>query len=547
MADSATRSDHNPHWFDPTMPPHEECVLGELLERGVGRHPGRIFAKFEDGTHWTYGDTLALSRNWAAGLRSLGVDHGDAVLVWLPNGPAILRAWFAIAQLGAVFAPINTAYRGELLEHVIRVSGARVLLAHASLLPRLQGIDLSALETVVALSGPCQDVPGVRVLEAQTLDTAPPIERWPVVSPWDTLAIIYTSGTTGPSKGVLCSHLHFFTVGTLAVGFVGPGDTVMVHMPLFHIGAAGGVFGALVRGAAAGIVDGFSTQRFWEQVRAMGCTTACGLVGSAVPFLSSRPAADDDGDQPLRRVLVAPVDEQLQQLARRHGFEYFTGFGMSEAPIPLVSELNPGTGGGYCGRPRSGVQCRIVDRHDIEVPPGTVGELVVRPDVPWSMSHGYVGNPQATAAAWRNGWFHTGDAFYRDADGRFFFVDRMKDAIRRRGENISSQEVEKVVLTYPGIVDAAAIPVPSEYQEDEVMIVVQPREGCGVDMHDLIAHLAARMAHFMVPRYVRVLAEMPRTATNKVQKPLLREQGVTSDTWDREAAGLILKRERLTQ
>ena len=217
---------------------------------------------------------------------------------------------------------------------------------------------------------------------------------------------------------------------------------------------------------------------------------------------------------------------------------------MSEAPIPLVSEMNP-TRSGYCGRVRSGMECRIVDGNDIEVPVGTTGELIVRANLPWSLNSGYVNAPAASLRAWRNGWFHTGDAFYMDGQGRYFFVDRLKDSIRRRGENISSLEVEKVVLQHPGILDAAAVPVPSDDAEDEVMIAVQPRPGDPIDAFELIDFLIPKMAHFMIPRYARIMDELPKTETNKVRKTRLREEGVTADTWDRERAGIELKREKL--
>ena len=213
--------------------------------------------------------------------------------------------------------------------------------------------------------------------------------------------------------------------------------------------------------------------------------------------------------------------------------------------MPLISEIGTVLEGGYCGRPRDGVECRVVDENDIEVPSGRVGELIIRSDHPWAMNHGYVSNADATVEAWRNGWFHTGDAFTKDEDGRVYFVDRMKDAIRRRGENVSSQEVEMTVLQFPGVLDVAAIPIPAEEDEDEVMVVIQPKVGEVIQPVALIEFLIPRMAHFMVPRYVRFLKELPKTPTNKVQKKILRDDGLTLDTWDREDAGIVLKRIRL--
>lgn len=519
--------------------------MARLLDAGAATHPERVFAMFEDGSAWTYAQTRSVTRAGAQALQELGVGKSDSVLVWLPNGPDLIRSWFATCYLGGVFTPINTAYRGDLLEHVIRTSGAKIMIAHTSLVEHLRGLELPQLERVIVVGEvPVVQLP-VPLLPADTLDgDADALQSTGEIEPWDPMAIIFTSGTTGPSKGVLCSYLHFYTSGSLAVGFMEEDERCMISMPLCHLAATGCVVGALARHASVAVVERFSTGKFWDQMRAFNCATHCGLVGSVVAFLAGRPPAADDLDNPLRRVIVAPADERVRELAKRHGFEFFTGFGMSEAPMPLMSELNP-VEAGYCGRVRAGVECRIVDENDMEVPTGCAGELIVRADLPWTMNSGYINEPEATAKAWRNGWFHTGDAFYRDEEGRYFFVDRIKDSIRRRGENISSLEVEQVVRTFPGILDVAAIPVPSELSENDVMIVVQVQPNCTIVPEELIEFLIPRMAHFMVPRYVRCLDALPRTMTSKVQKSLLREQGVTPDTWDRDQSGIKVKRERL--
>jgi crotonobetaine/carnitine-CoA ligase len=217
---------------------------------------------------------------------------------------------------------------------------------------------------------------------------------------------------------------------------------------------------------------------------------------------------------------------------------------MTEISTPLVSEANPAKAGS-CGRPRPGVELRLVDEHDCEVAPGSVGELLVRTDAPWALNSGYYKNPEATAAAWRNGWFHTGDAFRKDADGTYFFVDRIKDAIRRRGENISSFEVETEIAAHPLVNEVAVIPVPSELSEDEIMCVIAPAPGRTIDAKELIEFLVPRLPHFMVPRYVRIVDSLPKTPTQKNQKHLLRTEGVTADTWDREKAGIKIGRQRL--
>ncbi len=317
-----------------------------------------------------------------------------------------------------------------------------------------------------------------------------------------------------------------------------------MNLPLFHAGGTGAIYRMLVKGASIALVEAFDTNSFWDVTRRTQ-STCLTLLGAMVPFLLKAPPTSRDRDHPLKKVVLVPLSDASDVFAERFGVDVYTTFNMTETSWPLVSERNPQVRG-TCGRPRDGIDARIVDDNDCEVAPGVVGELIVRSDIPWSMNHGYHNNPEATARAWRNGWFHTGDAFRRDVDGNFFFVDRLKDAIRRRGENISSFEVEAEVNAHPAVREAAAVGVPSEFGEDDVLAVVAPVAGKTIDPAELLQFLVPRMAHFMVPRYVRILPELPKTPTQKVQKNLLRDAGVTADTWDREAAGIRVRRERLS-
>jgi crotonobetaine/carnitine-CoA ligase len=278
-------------------------------------------------------------------------------------------------------------------------------------------------------------------------------------------------------------------------------------------------------------------------VRKAEITTSI-LLGVMGGFLLKQPPSPDDKNHTLRTCTYVPLNDTAPQFHARFATEIHTHFNMTEVSMPIVSTANP-TALGSAGRPRKGVEVRIVDENDCELPAGAVGELVVRTDCPWAMSQGYASNPEATAAAWRNGWFHTGDGFRRDAEGNFYFVDRLKDAIRRRGENISSFEVESEVLAHPAVREAAAIAVKSDIAEDEVCAVVAIKEGTSFDPAELIEFLRPRMAHFMVPRYVRVVEALPRTPTAKIEKARLRAQGLTLDTWDRESAGIVVKREKI--
>ena len=268
------------------------------------------------------------------------------------------------------------------------------------------------------------------------------------------------------------------------------------------------------------------------------------LLGVMATFLLNLPPRENDKDHPLHTFLVVPFNKEATNLAERFGVTVHTIFNMTEISCPIFSPPNP-TEPGYCGRPRHGVTLRIVDEYDIELPPRSTGQLIVRTDHPWAMNHGYYKTPQATVDAWRNGWFHTGDAFYMTEEGDYYFVDRIKDAIRRRGENISSIEVESQILAFNAVQECAAIAVPSEFGEDEVMVVLSAKPNQTVNPIKLIEFLRPRMAHFMIPRYIRIMDELPKTPTAKLQKNPLREAGITDDTWDREVAGIKIQANKI--
>jgi crotonobetaine/carnitine-CoA ligase len=533
-------------WSDPRVPDTDHCVLRPLLDRHAAATPDKVFARFADGSEWTYRQTQAIARQAAIGLAALGVRQGDNVLSWLPNGPDAIRIWFGLNYLGAVYVPINLAYRGGVLAHVVANSDARLIVAHADLVGRLAEIDRAALTSAVVLNGVAPAIPGLVMHARDALEPAdgelPPLAH--EIAPWDMQSIIYTSGTTGPSKGVMSSYLQLYTMGTESFPSLGADDRFMVNLPLFHVGGTAGVYAMLALGGSIAIVEAFDTASFWRVVTETG-TTACVLLGVMATFLAKQPPGPQDRSHTLTAAIMVPLCEDATAFSKRFGCDVYTVFNMTEVSTPLRSEKNPSPLA-TCGRPRPGVDARIVDENDCEVAQGSVGELIVRTDRPWAMNHGYYKNPEATAKAWRNGWFHTGDAFRVGEDGQYFFVDRMKDAIRRRGENISSFEVETEICAHPAVKEAAAVAVPSEFAEEEVLAAVSLVEGASLDPAELIAFLTPRMAHFMVPRYVRIVADLPKTPTQKVQKHLLRSEGITADTWDREKAGIRLKRQRLS-
>jgi crotonobetaine/carnitine-CoA ligase len=524
------------------------CVVRHALERHAATKGGEVYAVFEGGERWTYADTLARVQTTAAALQALGVGRGDRILIMLPNSALGIRMLFATNYLGAVSVPINIAYRGAILEHVVKDSRASVAIVHPQLAERLVQVPRHALrQVVVAGPGYSGERPaGLEIHDSSALEgdarSLKPLDE--PIQPWDLQSIIYTSGTTGRSKGVLSTYMHSYSaLNPDTWTCLQADDRQLLHMPIFHIGGAFMASAALCFGGSIGVVPAFKTDTFWENVRKLGVTSVF-LLGSMATFLLKQPPDRRDGDHGLRHVMIVPLGASGPPFRERFGVDVFTLFNMTEISTPLMSSANP-TKPNVCGRPRAGVEVRIVDAHDRPVATGQVGELIVRTAAPWAMSHGYNGNPEATAASWRNGWFHTGDAFLCDEDGDFHFVDRLKDTIRRRGENISSMEVELELLAHPLVREAAVVAVPSEDSEDEVLAVLAPQPGCRIDALQLIEHLRGRLPHFMLPRFIRVIDELPKTPTAKVEKHVLRKEGCTPDTWDREQAGVKVRRESI--
>jgi crotonobetaine/carnitine-CoA ligase len=532
--------------MDPRFPAREDVVLPEMLAREAKRRPDQVFAVFPDA-RWTYEETAARAWSAANALRRLGVAQGDFVSSWLPNGPHALLSWFGANALGATYAPLNPAYRGAMLEHTVNYSGASVMVVHADLVERLSGLDLPTLTTLVVVGElRAQPPAGLEVVPASVLEEGAPErpETERPIEPWDIIALIYTSGTTGPSKAVLCPHLHHYTYAEQLFVYADHTDRFFACLPMFHTGGTTAVYGMLRLGASVAITDGFRTSTFLEEARQYGTTRAV-ILGAMANFLLAREERPDDADNPIRMAIVTPMVADVEGFRSRFGIDVLAAYGLTEATCPLRSEPNP-VNWRSCGRLSSpDYELRLVDEHDREVSIGEVGQLVIRHDRPWSLSLGYRGMPEATADVWRNGWFHTGDSMRRDAEGNYYFVDRAKDALRRRGENISSMEVERELLAHPEIIEAAVVAAPADEAEDEVHAFVVRRPESSLSPAALIEWLVPRMAHFMVPRYIDFVDGLPVTESQKVQKFRLRQIGVTSATWDREAAGIRLRRDRL--
>ncbi len=530
---------------DPRIPNRDKCVLRYVLDKWADVKPEDTHIVYQDGEAWSFSEVRARVRKKASGLQKLGIKQGDRVALWLPNGPDAIVAFYAINYIGAIFVPFNTAYKGKLLAHVVANSAAKVMIVHPDLIERLTEIDTANLEKLVVTTDRAvqsSPLPYVRFDELDEDESSlKPLER--PIDPWDIQAIIYTSGTTGPSKGVLSSYLHMFSnAGPETWHMVGEHDRYLTVAPIFHIGGMLPPFVMLARGASVAIINEFSTDRFWEIAKQTEATVIF-LLGVMASFLMKRPATPEERDHKVRIAFMVPLSDDSTAFNERFGIDVYTIFNMTEISSPIISEPNPKKRG-TCGKVRPGVEVRLVDENDCEVPIGVAGEMLVRTDRPWAMNSGYNADPEATAKAWRNGWFHTGDGFRQDEDKYFYFVDRVKDSIRRRGENISSFEVEAEVCSHPDVREVAAIAVPSEYSEDEVMIVIAPVPGRTIDPVELSEFLIDKMPYFMVPRYIRIMDNLPKTPSEKVLKVDLRTEGITADTWDREAAKMRVKRER---
>lgn len=527
--------------FVPRLPTAAECSFAQLLHDRARHAPDDLFAVFADGLEWSNGAAWGEVASAAARLRAAGIGKGDRVIIWMPNGPSVVRLLFACFCIGAVAVPINTAYRGSILEHVIRTSEARLLLAHPQLADRLNIIAVPALTRVLAL-GDDQVSGGFEAFDRIEVDGASP---GPVTNEaWDDAIVIFTSGTTGPSKGVITSYAQQWTVATVQYAFAQSSDRVLVMMPLFHISGLGGLLAAVVRGGTIVVMEPVSPTRFWGVVRKTGATLVSGFPTGMIDLLLKQPEAEDQ-PHTLRVFSGSIVDQAARDFGARFGLDLIARYSMSETSGITSTTLNP-TSSATIGRPRPGVELRLVDEWDRQVPAGEVGEIILRSDVPWTLSSGYLGDPASTMRAWRNGWFHTGDLARQNVDGEYVFVDRKKDAVRRRGENISAWEVENEARRFAGVAQAAVVGVEDRAGGgEEVLVVVESAPGIVVEPAAFTAHMIKRLPHFMVPRYVRILDRLPQTETGKIRKADLRELGLLDSDWDREAHGFKVRRLRI--
>lgn len=526
-----------------------DLVYPHLLRRRAQMCPDKIYLRRVEGGELTYGAFYRESLRWADALSRLGVGAEEPLAVFLPNGLDAALLFAASGWLRARFTAINTAYRGRLLEHVFGTARPRQLVIAARYLPQLTSIDLAqtTLESVVVVDAETPaDLPGIARTSGRAAFLAGAEER-EFAGPdyWDIASIIYTSGTTGPSKGVLVhwAQLHA-TSADGSLDELGPDACWFAPFPMFHVSGQSSLYKMALAGGSVLLREVLSLISYFDEIERFGVTGSV-LLESMIPLLRQKLEAGFRKPPALKYFMLVPVPDAIDRLKALLDVRIGTMYNMTEISGPISSNgfhVDDGYAGS-AGYARPGYELRIVDEHDEPVPTGEVGELIVRADQPWVLSGGYLGDAAATVKAWRNGWFHTGDAFRCDGAGRYFFVDRLKDSIRRRGENVSSLEVESEILAHPAVMECAVVAARDALDQEEVMafLVLKPRTS--LEPAELIEFLRARLPHFMIPRFIEFISDLPRTPSQKIEKHVLRSRGIAPNTWDREQHGIVISRE----
>lgn len=517
------------------------------LERAVAKHSDRVLLDFSGELH-TYGEVDRQSTRLAHAFAALGVQPGQTVVTMLDNNVDAVLCWFAINKLCAVSVPINTALKGEFLRHQIADAGAALVVCEAAYAERIAAVSdgLPDVQQVLTRGTPgdrqCGTLPLASLDEHRGSDDSA-FERKP--QPWELACLIYTSGTTGPSKGCMISYNYMCNLARLQLraGPANENDVTITPLPLFHMNAmCVGVLASILVGARVAFVPRFSVSNFWPEVERSGATIAS-ILGSMGAMLANAP--DTEAGRrckgQIHTVRGNPFTEEVKSIWReRFGAKQVggNGYGLTEAAV--ITSL---AGGEYAAPGSSGKRIpdfdvRIVDDLDREVPTGTSGEIVVRPLRPDIMFMGYWRRPEDTLKIMRNLWLHTGDIGKFDEQGFFYFVDRKKDYLRRRGENISSFEMEAAFARHPALAEVAVHAVPSDKGEDDVKVTAMLRPGMALAPEDLFQWAIDAVPYYALPRYIEFRDSLPKNPQGRVLKYELRDQGCTPATWDQETSGI---------
>lgn len=540
------------------------------LKRHASENGDKVFIHYgETGEKLTFRQVWDRSRDIAGGLASLGIERGQPVSVLTSNSLLAAVAMFACWQAGAVYAPINFNLRGKLLSYQINDTAAPILITDPSFGPELQNIgsDIAPAHVVIgpdtagAVSESGVELPNSEIHRLDALPSAGVTLDDPALGPFDPATIIYTSGTTGPAKGVLLPFRWINQYAFAGRGQWTPEDVVYCDLPMYHVGGAYALLvKAVWKGNTVGLWNRFSPSEFWSRIRECGASAGI-LLDVMIPWLMSAPPSDDDRNNTLNKVHMQPLPANHHEVARRFGFDFVTcGFGQTESGagfMAIIDEFGDQTGTppelykglskaglrasaeasgrlvvsgekplppGFMGRPSPLVDVAILDQDDNRLPPGNVGQLAFRPRFPGLLLQQYLNKPEATLKAWRNLWFHTGDAVVEEQDGTFRFIDRMGGYFRVRGENVSSYEVESLLVDHPDVRAVAAVPVPAqEGSEDDIAVFIELREAGTCTENDIAAFAVENMPKYMRPRHIRIVDALPVTPTNKIEKYKLKQ------------------------
>ena len=519
------------------------------LFQAAEQSPDKMWMQEVAGDELTYAQSRELACKWADALRQSGVGESDMVATLMENCLDSQHVWLGAALIRAVEVPLSPLLRGESLVHALNDSRTKVIVVADEFHRHIEDVSdrLEHLERVVIMQS--SETPPDSAFEIVTrreligqadanIDVRLPQQK-------DSSCIVYTSGTTGPSKGVLITWGQLnASAASIDVSLFGDSEA------FYYTGAANHIPGRIMPLLMASVGGrfvmrpSFKTEAFWTDIDRYACTVTQ-LIGAMAHFMMDQPARSDDSLHPLKFVLMAPVLPNVEAFNKRFDVVTGTCYNMTEMSIPIAFPNywnidEPAS----CGRLREGwphYEARLVDENDQDVPVGREGELLVRTQAPHTMNAGYLNRPDATAQAWRDGWFHTGDVFRQDENGNYYFIDRRKDAIRRSGENVSSFEVEMQVAAHEHVAECAAIAVPADNVEDEIKVFLVPAEGCEIDPEEIVKFAAKTMPRYMIPRYIEIVSELPKTHSMRVQKVKLRSLPRTNE-WDRVAAGIDIKK-----
>jgi crotonobetaine/carnitine-CoA ligase len=516
----------------------DQFSVPAVLDHRAQQYPDRVVMSIA-GTEVTFEQMRQRSCAAANALTDLGIGRGDGVALFTATCPEWVYFWLGAARIGAVSAAVNAANKGDFLLHALRLSRAKAIITDAERRSRVEEV-AARLDTVTDIVVPSDSLSDTLDRGAACTVADTPADDGEVGS------LFFTSGTTGASKAVATTWHYLFTVAaTVASAWdFRAGEVLWTAMPLFHLSAAPSVLAPMLVGGTTVLAGAFHPTQVWDDVRACGAVGFAG-AGAMVSMLYNLPPDPRDPQLPLRFISAAPIDARnYRDIEKRYSCRVVTMYGMTEAfPIAVKSVADEGVPG-TSGRPTPNFEVRILDTHGNPLPAGTVGEIACRPKLPHVMSEGYVVAPPPPGLLVQPypQWFRTGDLGMLDSEGNLTYIDRLKDALRRRGENISSVEIETVVMRHPAVLEAAVVGVPSELGEDDILLLVTVRPQAALDYAELLDFCADRMPYFCVPRYVEIVDDIPKTVIGRVRKDLLRARGLGRGAWDRESHGYVVSR-----